>query len=168
MAGSSSVAAQISPTLRSTSLPTDTRPAKPTPRALPRETSAPIMLPLCEATNTLPWGMSGSANAALAVSTRPLRGLTTPRLLGPRMRRPLSRAMACSWRSRSTPSAPDSEKPLARMVTSFTPSRAHSRTVSTTVSVGDSTNTCSGTSGSADRLGQAGSPCTSARRGLIG
>ena len=43
-------------------------PAKPTPRALPRDISAPIMVPECEAKKMRPTGMSGSAKAALAVS----------------------------------------------------------------------------------------------------
>ena len=126
------------------------------------------MLPLCDATKTLPLGTSGSAKAALAVSTRPLRGWTTPRLLGPRMRRPVERAICRSCCSRCAPSGPDSEKPLAKMVTTPTPSRAHSRTVSSTVPVGESTKTWSGTSGKAARLGQAGSPWTWLRCGLMG
>ena len=92
MSGSSSVAAQISPIDRSTSLPIETRPAKPTPRALPRDISAPIMVPECEAKNVRPTGMSGSAKAALAVSITPSRRLTTPRLDGPMRRMPVSAA----------------------------------------------------------------------------
>ena len=158
MPGSSRVAAQISPRLRSHSLPTDTRPAKPTPRARPRDTSAPTMLPLCEATKTLPAGTSGSAKAALAVSTSRVRGLTTPRQLGPRMRMPVCRAMSASCCSRAAPCAPVSEKPLASTETSLTPRRAHSATVSSTVSVGVSTYTWSGTSGRDASEGQAFSP----------
>ena len=168
MVGSSSVALQISPRLKSASPPTDTKPANPTPRALPRETSAPIMLPLCEATNTLPVGRSGSANAALAVKVSPLAGLTTPRLLGPSTRTPVVRQSSCSAASRNTPSGPDSANPLAKTVTSLTPSRAHSFTVSSTLSVGVKTNTCSGTSGKSASVGQACSPCTMGRFGLIG
>src|SRR5262245_8403965 len=58
MSGSSRVAAQISPSERSTSLPTETKPAKPVPRALPRDISAPIMLPLWEAAKMRPSGKS--------------------------------------------------------------------------------------------------------------
>ena len=76
---------------RSTSLPTETSPAKPTPLALPRDISAPIMVPECEPTKMRPTGMSGSAKAALAVSITPSRRLTTPRLDGPTTRMPVSR-----------------------------------------------------------------------------
>ena len=136
MSGSSSVHAQISPTDRSTSLPIETSPAKPTPRALPRDISAPIMVPECEAKNVRPTGMSGSAKAALAVSSRPSRRFTTPRLDGPMMRMPVSAATSFRRCSRATPSAPVSEKPAARMVAILTPALPHSATASITASVG--------------------------------
>ena len=62
------------------------------PRALPRDISAPIMVPECEAKKVRPTGMSGSAKAALAVSITPSRRLTTPRLEGPISRMPVSAA----------------------------------------------------------------------------
>src|SRR6266545_3269953 len=89
MPGSSSVAAQISPSERSTSLPTETRPAKAMPRALPRDMSVPMRLPLCEAAKMRPAGRSGSSKAAFAVSMVRVRRSTTPRLDGPTMRRPV-------------------------------------------------------------------------------
>ena len=136
MSGSSKVERQISPTVRSTSLPTETRPAKPTPLALPRDISAPIIVPECEPTKMRPTGMSGSAKAALAVSITPSRRLTTPRLDGPITRMPVSPATSRRRCSRAVPSAPVSEKPAARMVAIFTPARPHSATASITASVG--------------------------------
>ena len=85
------------------------------PLALPRDISAPIIVPECEATKVRPTGMSGSANAALAVSITPSRRLMTPRLDGPTMRMPVSAATSRRRCSRATPSAPVSEKPAARM-----------------------------------------------------
>ncbi len=126
------------------------------------------MLPLWEATKTRPWGSSGSAKAALAVSMRPLRGLTRPMLLGPSTRVPLLRARSPRRFSRAVPSAPDSEKPPASTVTTFTPRRTHSSTVGSTLSVGVRTKTWSGTSGRSDSEGQACASCTVGRRGLMG
>src|SRR6266545_1826564 len=80
MSGSSRVAAQISPSERSTSFPTETKPAKPVPRAFPRDISAPIMLPLWEAAKMRPSGKSFSSKAAFAVSMTRVRKSTTPRL----------------------------------------------------------------------------------------
>ena len=71
--------------------------------ALPRDISAPIMVPECEATKMRPTGMSGSAKAALAVSITPSRRLTTPRLDGPISRMPVSAATSRSRCSRATP-----------------------------------------------------------------
>jgi hypothetical protein len=136
MSGSSSVDKQISPTVRSTSLPTETKAAKPTPRALPRDISAPIMVPECEATKMRPTGMPLSAKAALAVSITPSRKFTTPRLDGPTTRIPVAAATSRSRCSRAAPSAPVSEKPAARMVAILTPARPHSATASITPSVG--------------------------------
>ena len=104
MPGSSSVVAQISPSERSTSLPTDTSPAKPTPRALPRESSAPIRLPLWEAAKMRPAGKSGSSKAAFAVSMALLRRSTTPRLEGPTRRMPVRAQVSRRRLSRTSPS----------------------------------------------------------------
>jgi len=116
MSGSSRVAAQISPSERSTSLPTETKPAKPVPRALPRDISAPIMLPLCEAAKTRPSGKSFSSKAAFAVSITRVRRSTTPRLEGPTMRMPVRAQVSRRRVSRAMPSAPASAKPSASTV----------------------------------------------------
>ena len=139
MSGSSSVAAQISPTDRSTSLPTETRPAKPMWRALPRDSSAPIMVPLCEAAKMRPTGRSFSSKAAFAVSITPSRRLTTPRLEGPTMRRPVLATTSRKRASRASPAGPASAKPSARTVATLTPSRPHSSIASTAASVGVTT-----------------------------
>jgi len=136
MSGSSRVEKQISPTEMSISLPTETNPAKPMPFDLPRDISAPIIVPECEATQVRPTGMSGSANAAFAVSITPSRMLITPRHDGPTMRMPVSDATSRRRCSRAMPSAPVSEKPAARMLAILMPALPQSRTVSTTASVG--------------------------------
>ncbi len=168
ISGSSRVASQISPRVRSTSEPVETNPAKPRPRAFARVISAPMTLPDWDATNDGPTGRSGSANAALAVSSMPLRGLTTPMLFGPTTRTPYRRATSSSSSSRSRPSGPPSPKPPDSTVTSGTPASPHSRTVSTTRAVSVRTKTWSGTSGSEAMSGQARSPSTVSRRGLTG
>ena len=139
MPGSSSVAAQTSPIDRSTSLPTETRPAKPMPRALPRDSSVPIMPPECEAAKMRPTGRPGSSKAALAVSKVLCRISTTPRLDGPIRRVPEVLSSALIRASRATPSAPVSLKPLASAVTTGTPSRAHSSIAAMVASVGATT-----------------------------
>ena len=62
------------------------------PRALPRESSEPIMLPECEAAKMRPAGNSFSSKAALAVSIALVRRSTMPRLDGPTTRMPVRRA----------------------------------------------------------------------------
>src|SRR5215213_8573653 len=126
MPGSSSVAWQISPIDRSTSLPTETSPAKWMPRALPRDRNVPIMPPECDAAKMRPTGRSGSSKAALAVRNVLCRRSTTPRLDGPTRRVPESFRSCLIRVSRAVPSAPVSLKPLASAVTTGTPMRAHS------------------------------------------
>ena len=134
------------------------------PRALPRDASAPIMLPLCEATNSPPTGRSGSAKAALAVSTIRWCRFTRPRLLGPSSRVPDPWTSACSRACFAAPAAPASPKPPASTVMAGMPRRTPSATASTAPSVGSSTKAWSGRSGRSPRLGQAGSPPTVERR----
>ena len=135
MPGSSSVASQISPSDRSTSLPTATKPANAIPRALPRENSEPIMPPECEATKMRPARMSGSSKVGLPVSIARLRRSITPQLDGPTSRMPVSATIARSRASRATPSGPASAKPSASTVAIFTPRLPHSATASTACSV---------------------------------
>src|SRR5919204_541834 len=71
MPGSSRVAAQMSPSVRSTSLPTEAKPAKCTPRALPRERNVPIMPPECDPAKMRPTGRSARPRTA---RTAPWRG----------------------------------------------------------------------------------------------
>ena len=106
------------------------------PRALPRDSSAPIMLPECEAAKMRPTGRSVSSNAALAVSIALARRSTTPRLDGPTRRMPVVAQMSRSRASRAAPSAPVSAKPSASTVATLTPSRPHSSTASIAASVG--------------------------------
>ena len=94
------------------------------PRALPRETSAPIMLPLCEAAKMRPTGRSASANAALAVSSTLSRRLTTPRLDGPTMRMPVCAQMSLSRASRASPSATRLGEAVGQHRATATPARA--------------------------------------------
>jgi hypothetical protein len=105
------------------------------PRAKPRESSAPIMPPLCEAAKMRPAGSGCSSKAALAVSITWAHRFTTPRLDGPTMRRPVRAVTSRSCATRAKPSGPASPKPSASTVATFTPSRPHSRTASTAASV---------------------------------
>ena len=83
----------ISPTARSTSLPTEIRREKPMPRASARDSSAPIRLPLWLTRPHLPGRSLSTAKAALAVSATAGSVLTVPMLLGPTSRTPVSRTM---------------------------------------------------------------------------
>ena len=130
MPGSSSVASQISPSERSTSLPTETRPAKPTPRALPREAARRSCCRCGRRRRCGPTGSSASSKAAFAVSIALLRRSTTPRLDGPTRRMPVRAHISRSRASRATPGAPVSAKPSASTVATRTPSRPHSSTAS--------------------------------------
>ena len=130
------VAAQISPSDRSTSLPTDTRPANPTPRALPRDSQVPIRLPECDAAKIRPVGRSTSSKAALAVSIALWRRSTTPRLDGPTRRMPVRAQISRSAASRASPASPASAKPFARIVATRTPRAPQASTAATAPSVG--------------------------------
>ncbi len=109
------------------------------PRALPRVSSAPIMLPEWEAAKMRPTGKSFSSKAAFAVSIALLRRSTMPRLDGPTMRSPVRAQTSRSRVSRANPFGPTSAKPSASTVTTLTPSSPHSTTASTASSVGVTT-----------------------------
>jgi hypothetical protein len=81
------------------------------PRAAPRESTVPSMVPLCETMLVVPaCGASISSTAFTVSAMRPGR-LTTPMLLGPRTRTPSSFARAARRAWRAAPSAPASAKP---------------------------------------------------------
>ena len=94
------------------------------------------MPPLWEAPKIFPTGRSGSSNAALAVSSAPLRRLTMPRLDGPTMRMPVDRTISVSRLSRAMPAAPASAKPSDNTVATATPRRPHASIASIAASVG--------------------------------
>ena len=125
-------AAQISPT-EQIDLVADRDEARKADRrcALPRDISAPIMVPECEAKKVRPTGMSGSAKAALAVSITPSRRLTTPRLDGPITRMPVSAATVAAGaaRARRPPRRSRRSRPPGWWRSSR-PARPHSATVS--------------------------------------
>ena len=137
MPGSSSVAAQISPSERSTSLPTETSAGKADAARLAARTD--------RADHAA--GMRGGEDAAgrqvrfvergIGGEHRLVRRSTTPRLDGPTMRSAGlgARSRAAALRARS-PSAPASAKPSASTVAILTPIRPHSATASIAASVG--------------------------------
>ena len=106
------------------------------PRALPRDSSEPIMLPECEAAKKRPVGKSFSSKAALAVSIARVRRSTMPRLDGPTTRMPVLAQMSRSRATRMSPHSPASVKPSASTVATLTPSLPHSATASIAASVG--------------------------------
>jgi hypothetical protein len=109
------------------------------PRALPRDRSAPIMVPECEAAKMRPTGRSGSSKAALAVISAFERRSTTPRLEGPTTRMPVAAQISRRRVTRAAPMSPASVKPSASSVATLTPSRPDSATASTEASVGATT-----------------------------
>ena len=119
--GSSTSRSAISPTLRSTSLPTEISREKPMPRASARDSSAPIRLPLWLTSPQLPARSLSTAKAALAVSAIGGSVLTVPMLLGPTSRMPVSFTMRSSSSCSDAPAAPASAKPPARIDATFTP-----------------------------------------------
>ena len=105
-------------------MPTETSLAKPRPRAAPRESSVPSMVPLCDTMLAPPAGSASISSTAFTVSaTRPGRSIT-PMLFGPSRRTPSSRARATSRAWRAAPSAPASAKPSLKMLATGTPLRA--------------------------------------------
>src|SRR5204862_372684 len=94
VSASSASSSTSSPTPRSASLPTETSLAKPRPRAAPRESTVPSIVPLCETRLVVPAGGASISRTPFTVrATRPGR-FTTPMLLGPSRRTPSSRARA--------------------------------------------------------------------------
>ena len=124
--GSSTSRSAISPTARSTSLPTEISREKPMPRASARDSSAPIRLPLWLTSPHVPARNVSTAKAALAVSAIGGSVLTVPMLLGPTSRMPVSRTMRTSSSCSEAPAAPASAKPPARIDATVTPRRPHS------------------------------------------
>ena len=97
-------------------------------------------------------GRAGTgAKVALRLSSGSV--LMTPMQLGPIMRTPAARTAARSWRSRSTPSPPISEKPAVITTSPFTPLAMHSSTTAWTWSRGTMTTAKSTSSGIADTEG---------------
>ena len=129
--GSSTIMSAISPTARSTSLPTEIRREKPMPRASARDSSAPIRLPLWLTRPHLPGRSLSTAKAALAVSATAGSVLTVPMLLGPTSRTPVSRTMRLRSSCIEAPAAPASAKPPARIEATFTPRRPQAASAST-------------------------------------
>ena len=129
--GSSTSRSAISPTARSTSLPTEISREKPMPRASARDSSAPIRLPLWLTTAQLPVRSRSTAKAALAVSAMAGSVLTVPMLLGPTRRMPVSRTTFASSSCSEAPAAPASAKPPARIDATLTPRRPHSASART-------------------------------------
>ena len=79
-------------------MPTDTSFAKPSPRAAPRESSVPSIVPLCETRLVPPTGGASISSTAFTVSaTRPGRS-TMPMLFGPRRRTPSFLALSDNFR----------------------------------------------------------------------
>ena len=133
---SSASSSTSSPTPMSASLPTETSLAKPRPRAAPRESTVPSMVPLCETMLVVPAGSASISSTAFTVSaTRPGMSIT-PMLFGPSRRTPSARARATSRACRAAPSGPASAKPSVKMLTTGTPRVPHSSSASSTVSPG--------------------------------
>ena len=129
--GSSTSRSAISPTARSTSLPTEISREKPMPRASARDSSAPIRLPLWLTNPQLPVRNVSTAKAALAVNATAGSVLTVPMLLGPTSRMPVSRTTLARSSCNEAPAAPASAKPPARIDATFTPRRPQSASART-------------------------------------
>ena len=129
--GSSTIRSAISPTARSTSLPTEISREKPMPRASARDSRAPIRLPLWLTSPQLPVRSFSTAKAALAVSAIAGSVLTVPMLLGPTRRMPVSFTMRTRSSCIEAPAAPASAKPPARIEATLTPRRAQAASAST-------------------------------------
>ena len=122
----------ISPTPRSDSLPTDTSLENPRPRALPRDSTVPSMVPLCETMLVEPAdGTSISSTAFTVIGQRPER-LIIPMLFGPSSRTPSSCARAASFCWRAMPPSPLSAKPSVKMVATGTPALPQSSMAAST------------------------------------
>ena len=94
---SSTSASTTSPTVISLSLPTDTDLAKPKPRAAARDSSEPIIDPLCDTRLRPPDSSVSASKAAFTERMPPLCRSARPMLLGPSRRSPSARA----WRTNS-------------------------------------------------------------------
>jgi hypothetical protein len=129
--GSSTKRSAISPTARSTSLPTEISREKPMPRASARDSMAPIRLPLWLTSAQVPLRSLSTAKAALAVSATGGLVLTVPMLLGPTRRIPVSATTRARSSWSEAPAAPASAKPPARMDATFTPRLAHAARAAT-------------------------------------
>lgn len=126
------------------------------------------MPPLWLMTATGPSPGATSRNMVEKLAMAPLPKLARPCELGPTMRMPAARARAVIASCRARPASPVSEKPAEMTMAAATPSAAHSSTARNACSPATATIARSGAAGNAARLGQARSPWTSARCGLIG
>ena len=152
MSWSSTSSSTSSPTPRSASFPTAIILAKPSPRAAPRESTVPSIVPLCETTLVVPMGSASISSTAFTVSaTRPGMSMR-PMLFGPSRRTPSLRARATRRACRAAPSGPVSAKPSVKMVTTGMPRAPHASTASSTVSPGVITNAWSIAPGASARL----------------
>src|SRR5262245_18765037 len=106
--------------------------------------------------------------AAANVALSPVRGLMTPRQLGPTMRRALPRTRSLTWRSRSAPASPLSRKPAEMMMAPLTPASMHSLTIPGTDGAGVTITARSTAPGTALIAGYALIPSTLPRLGLTG
>ncbi|MNS69732.1 hypothetical protein D3C72_1030520 [compost metagenome] len=129
---SSTIRSTSSPTPMSASLPTDTSLAKPSPRAAPRDSSAPSIDPLCEITLMPPACRVSVSSTAFTERMAPLCTSTTPMLFGPSNRTPSSLARRASACWAAMPASPSSAKPSENTVTTLAPRAAHCSSTSGT------------------------------------
>ena len=108
--------------------------ANPRPRAAPRESSVPSIVPLCDTMLVLPAGSDSISSTAFTLTAR-LPGTITPMLFGPSSRTPSSLARATSFFCRSMPAAPASANPPLKMLTTAMPRFPHSSSACSTSSM---------------------------------
>src|SRR5208337_1724773 len=144
--------------------PTETKALKPTlARKLQSSTAAP-RAPLWLRKAILP----GRAMALATVALRPVIGLITPRLFGPRTRIRPRHASSMIRRSSAAPSTPLSLNPAEVTMAAWTPASTHSPIRSGTIVAGVATMARSIGSGTSPMRGWALIPRTLGRFGLTG
>ena len=102
------------------------------------------------------------------LATIPVAKFARPWQFGPMSRMPALRAASTICFCFARPAAPVSPKPEVITTATFTPRAAQASTAPTASSPAMATMASSGTSGVSRTLGNARSPCTVERAGLIG
>ncbi len=115
-----------------------------------------------------PIGGSPPCAAPPKVHTAPEPTFIAPRQFGPRMRIPVRVASAPSSACAASPSAPTSPKPDANTMAAPTPALAHASSASSVPAAGMASTARSTGPGTLAMSGNAGSPCTTVWRRLMG